>query len=170
MQFGWHKKKKNSQFDEDLCKQKQTGGGEDREREGCGMIAGAVSEGEANRVSVKEEAWKRSMWEWCSIRDDKERGKREWERKRERERDCNETEITAVSHQRLSAALNSESEDNPSGWDYVCMRERDAFIMQMPFSFCSVSHVVCCGNLKKGVMEQLIIDLTSFKSWKDVID
>lgn len=48
--------KKNSQFDEDLCKQKQTGGGEDREREGCGMIAGAVSEGEANRVSVKEEA------------------------------------------------------------------------------------------------------------------
>lgn len=58
MQFGWHKK--NSQFDEDLCKQKQTGGGEDREREGCGMITGTVSEGEANRdeerVSVKEEA------------------------------------------------------------------------------------------------------------------
>lgn len=44
---------------------------------------------------------------------------------RGRERDCNETEITAVSHQRLSAALNSESEDNPSGWDYVCMCERD---------------------------------------------
>lgn len=37
----------------------------------------------------------------------------------ERERDCNETEITAVSHQRLGAALNSESEDNPSGWDYA---------------------------------------------------
>lgn len=53
-------KQKNSQFDEDICKPKQTGGGKDREREGCGMITGAVSEREANRdgerVNVKEEA------------------------------------------------------------------------------------------------------------------
>lgn len=72
----------------------------------------------------------------------------------ERERDCNETEITAVSHQRLSAALNSESEDNPSGWDTMCVCvsviRLDTFIMQMSFSFRSVSHVVHCENLKKG--------------------
>lgn len=67
----------------------------------------------------------------------------------ERERDCNETEITAVSHQRLGAALNSESEDNPSGWDYVCMRECDTFGYVYNADAIFISQCVTCSLLRK---------------------